>query len=221
VSEVKGKGTKERIRDVAIDLISEKGYNAVSIREIARQVDIAESSIYNHYKGKENIMDSIIEYLKEESKNILNEISINTFDPKILVKDASNFMVKILEATNIKKILRIVCIELYQNEKCLDFFKNQYVEPSYMFWTEIFKKMIENGRIMKKYDPGMLAREFYNYNLFLIFKLYLLDYNEATYDSLIKELTNDFSSHVQFFFEMISMQGKKKNSRSFFKKTPK
>ena len=53
---------KEKIFDVSIDLFSEYGYDGVSIRQIAKEVGIKESSIYNHYKSKESIMDAILDY---------------------------------------------------------------------------------------------------------------------------------------------------------------
>ena len=43
--------TKERIFDVSVDLFSMYGYDGVSIRQIAYEVGIKESSIYNHYKN--------------------------------------------------------------------------------------------------------------------------------------------------------------------------
>lgn len=60
------KPTKERIFDESLELFSKKGYEAVSVREIAREVGIRESSIYNHYKNKEAILDAIIDYFKIE-----------------------------------------------------------------------------------------------------------------------------------------------------------
>ncbi|MGZ7118643.1 MAG: TetR/AcrR family transcriptional regulator, partial [Methanobacterium sp.] len=60
------KSTKEKIFDVSIDLFSQRGFDAVSVREIAREVGIRESSIYNHYKSKEAILDAIIDYFMSE-----------------------------------------------------------------------------------------------------------------------------------------------------------
>ena len=48
---------KEKIFHVSIDLFSKYGYDGVSIRKIASEVGIKESSIYNHYKSKESILD--------------------------------------------------------------------------------------------------------------------------------------------------------------------
>ena len=53
---------RDKIFDVSVDLFSKYGYDAVSIRRIAREVGIKESSIYNHYKCKESILDAILEY---------------------------------------------------------------------------------------------------------------------------------------------------------------
>ena len=53
---------KEKIFEKSIALFSENGYEGVSIRKIASAVGIKESSIYNHYKSKESILDAILAY---------------------------------------------------------------------------------------------------------------------------------------------------------------
>ena len=57
--------TKDKIFDVALDLFSKKGYDSVSIRTIASEVGIKESSIYNHYSSKKEILMSILKYFEE------------------------------------------------------------------------------------------------------------------------------------------------------------
>ena len=44
--------TKARILWEALELFSSKGYKGVSVRDIAGAVGIRESSLYNHFKGK-------------------------------------------------------------------------------------------------------------------------------------------------------------------------
>ena len=46
--------TKEKIVETALELFSQRGYGGVSIRDIAREVGIRESSIYNHFPGKQD-----------------------------------------------------------------------------------------------------------------------------------------------------------------------
>ena len=49
--------TKERILDVSLELFSQRGYSAVSIRDICKGVGIKESSVYYHFENKQNIFD--------------------------------------------------------------------------------------------------------------------------------------------------------------------
>ena len=51
--------TKQLILDVALNLFSERGYSAVSIRDICGRVGIKESTIYYHFKNKQDIFDTL------------------------------------------------------------------------------------------------------------------------------------------------------------------
>ena len=44
--------TKQKILDVALDLFSQNGFSAVSIRDICKVVDIKESSVYYHFTAR-------------------------------------------------------------------------------------------------------------------------------------------------------------------------
>ena len=61
-----GKKTKQKIFATAIDLFSQHGYNGVSIRDLTRAVGIKESSLYNHFKSKDEIILSIYDYFREQ-----------------------------------------------------------------------------------------------------------------------------------------------------------
>ena len=47
--------TKEKIFETAVNMFAKRGYKGTSIRDIASAVRIKDSSIYNHFKGKEAI----------------------------------------------------------------------------------------------------------------------------------------------------------------------
>jgi len=59
-------GTKQRIFDVSVKLFSEKGYDAVSLREIAAEVGITNAAIYNHFNSKEAILNDIFAAFKRK-----------------------------------------------------------------------------------------------------------------------------------------------------------
>ena len=52
--------TKERIWHEALTLFSEHGFDGVSVKEIAHAVGIKDSSLYNHYRSKQEIFDTIL-----------------------------------------------------------------------------------------------------------------------------------------------------------------
>ncbi len=49
-------GTRERIIETALEMFSQKGYAAVSMRDISGVVGIRASSLYYHFKSHESIM---------------------------------------------------------------------------------------------------------------------------------------------------------------------
>lgn len=61
--------TKERIVEEAFTLFSERGFHAVSVRDIAAAVGIKDASIYNHFPSKQAIFDAIVFQAVERLKN--------------------------------------------------------------------------------------------------------------------------------------------------------
>src|SRR5262245_18574541 len=53
--------TRESILEAALDLFAAHGYAGTSMRKLARAVGIRESSIYNHFAGKDEIIRALIE----------------------------------------------------------------------------------------------------------------------------------------------------------------
>ncbi len=52
--------TKQLILDVALRQFAQRGYSAASIRSICREVGIKESTVYYHFKNKQDILDSLV-----------------------------------------------------------------------------------------------------------------------------------------------------------------
>jgi AcrR family transcriptional regulator len=54
-------GTRSRLLDAAITLFASQGFNACSMREIAKAVNIGAPAIYNHYASKTEILVAAID----------------------------------------------------------------------------------------------------------------------------------------------------------------
>ncbi|TYS75203.1 TetR/AcrR family transcriptional regulator [Rossellomorea aquimaris] len=72
---------KQLIKDVALDLFGQKGYEDTSLTEIANAVGIKKPSIYNHFRSKEDIFMEVIEDLSVSEvnayKNASKKMNIN------------------------------------------------------------------------------------------------------------------------------------------------
>src|SRR2546425_8972262 len=53
--------TRERILEAALDLFARHGFAGTSVRQLARAVGLRESSLYNHFAGKEAIYHALID----------------------------------------------------------------------------------------------------------------------------------------------------------------
>jgi len=65
---------KEEIITIAAHLFKEKGYNAVSMRDIAKAIDIKAASLYNHINGKQEILSTIVLTVAEEFTNGMQKL---------------------------------------------------------------------------------------------------------------------------------------------------
>jgi AcrR family transcriptional regulator len=53
--------TRTRIQDVALELFTEQGYEATSLREIAERLGVTKAALYYHFKTKEDIVTSLFD----------------------------------------------------------------------------------------------------------------------------------------------------------------
>jgi AcrR family transcriptional regulator len=53
-------GTRERIQEVALELFTERGYDATSLREIAERLGVTKAALYYHFRTKDEIVESLV-----------------------------------------------------------------------------------------------------------------------------------------------------------------
>lgn len=53
-------GTRARIQKAALDLFSDHGYEATSLREIAERLGVTKAALYYHFKTKDEILESLV-----------------------------------------------------------------------------------------------------------------------------------------------------------------
>ncbi|WP_462316862.1 TetR/AcrR family transcriptional regulator, partial [Methanobrevibacter sp.] len=117
--------TKERIFDASLDLFSKRGYDSVSLREIADEVGIRKSSIYSHYPSKEAILMDIFDYFtnlfeydellnsREYSLSEENEILLE--NPELFYHNGSEAIKEMFFKERNLKIWKLIFIQMHHN----------------------------------------------------------------------------------------------------------
>lgn len=203
----KDANTKQRILDTAINLFAEKDYNSVSIREIAKEVGIKGSSIYNHFESKEDILDAILNYHMEASKSIFDgyfeapKISYEAQHESVeaILSAAMLTSMQFMEIPNMDKIFKILSKEQLSNDKVRSFFLNEYVESPRAELEKVFEELIKRDMV-RFTDAKQLAAEFHSYVIYKFYENYMLRRDmELDFEAMIE----DFGRHIKFFSDMI------------------
>ena len=92
---------KEEIIKVTLELASEKGLSNVSMAQIAEKMGIRKPSLYNHFHSKEEIIDTMYEFLRNKSKE---NLALANVDYGQIVKDKTLEEVLKLTVNNYKEM---------------------------------------------------------------------------------------------------------------------
>ena len=199
------RNTKEKIFDVSLELFSQKGFNNTSVRQIAREVGIKESSIYNHYPSKQAILDEILKTFQNQliiydaDEALMDELLEK--DPLLFYKTGSGMFRQQLKNEKAMKILRLLFIQMYHDDSIAEYFYAFLFQKPLEFWTSIFDKLIENGIVKDEFDPAMLAREYYAYPMFLLMEIFIQ--NNSFPDEDLDELFKQSEEHVNFILKAV------------------
>ncbi|MFX0578576.1 TetR family transcriptional regulator [Nocardia nepalensis] len=67
--------SRARILQIALDLFAERGYHAVSVREIAERVGLTKTAVLYHFPSKSDIVAALVEPLLADSEAVLEAAS--------------------------------------------------------------------------------------------------------------------------------------------------
>jgi len=145
--------TRDIIFQASVELFSSKGYHGTSIRDITGKVGIKESSLYNHFIGKEAILDAIMDYQMDvfnKAVKALEKLKFtdadNITDPvKFWMTGADEFL-KYMDPLS-ELITQILINEMFLNQKCRQFYLNTMLLSQKKLVKTIFTEMRRKGMI--------------------------------------------------------------------------
>lgn len=164
--------TKRRILDAALTLFSEKGFELVTLAEIADAVGIKAPSLYKHYKSKQDIYNAII---TEMDSRYTENMSTLQLDGKEAEKDGGYYadidedeLVKLglalfkyfLHDEYASKFRRMLTLAQYTDRDLSDVFVQRYFLDPISYQGKSFSMLSDEGRLAPE-DPQIMALHFY------------------------------------------------------------
>ena len=153
--------TKEKILDAALTLFAENGYDGTSMEQIASIVGIKAPSLYKHYKGKEDILNALIdsaearyEEMFGSEKNIGKVPQSREEFIKVTLKRIS-FTIK---DPVIRKTRMLLVQEQFRNERISEATTRHQLDGIQRMFAKIIKGMMDEGIVIDD-DPELLAVE--------------------------------------------------------------
>ncbi len=72
---------QEQIAQAALDLIARHGLKRLSVAAVARRVGLVPSAIYRHFDGKEAVIDTVLDLVRERLFDNVRAVRRDTADP--------------------------------------------------------------------------------------------------------------------------------------------
>lgn len=163
--------TKEKIIETALELFSQRGYDGVSIREIARAVGIRESSIYNHFENKRAIFDGIVDFCLRQSEAYFRQSALpfdEGDDASVYQGVGLEHLQELIEQTFLFffdeplhfQFRRLLLLSQYSEPRCRDIYRLLYRDKCIQVQAYIFSVLMDAGEIRRE-DPMAVAAEFH------------------------------------------------------------
>lgn len=215
---MKQEDTKNVILQKALDLFSERGYDAVSVGEIAKAVGIKAPSLYNHYPSKQAIFDAIVadtakHYAADTDKKDIHvengSDDASTFEgiTADFLKEKVRFIFSYsLHDEKVSKFRKMLKIEQFRTPEFAKLYSQRYVDRIVEYHAEIFKKLIARGEIVPV-DPVTLA------TLYATPIITLIDVCDRQPERE-RECAERVDEHVDLFFETFNVSRGEKNEKN-------
>lgn len=153
--------TKERILDAALTLFAKNGYSGTSVEQIAEIVGIKAPSLYKHFKGKEDILNTLIDSAEARYEKFFGSSTNLEYIPEnieIFKKNAIERVRFTISDPLIRKIRIFLVQEQFRNERLAKITTHHQIDGLLQMYTKILEVMICKG-LIKNYDPVILALE--------------------------------------------------------------
>ena len=163
--------TRERIVDEAFTLFAERGYHAVSVRDIAAAVGVKDASLYNHFLSKQAIFDAIVERELARTRDAFAPQGVMFFetddpsgydpgDPEELARHVLGSYRYFFEDESMVRLRRLLVVSQFHSDEAQRAYRLIFVEQPLALQRIVFEHCMATGAFERD-DAAQMALEFH------------------------------------------------------------
>lgn len=144
--------TKDMIRDTALDLFRERGYDDVTIMDICQKCEITKRTFYYHYESKADLLSGVVKYWGIQAERLLHTFASEEKSINILWQLMKVYCDKAVQyGPNIVKQVYIITIQSSNDV--------HFPEQMYLFdiAVQLLTKAKKSGEIISAADAPEIA----------------------------------------------------------------
>jgi AcrR family transcriptional regulator len=197
--------TRELILQTALKLFSQKGFEAVSVRDIAAELELTAPALYVHFKSKQDILEAILRRMEERDAELSGQDGVpqetfadnpNSYDHVSL----DNLMAFTLDMFRYwtedefaVRFRHLLTIEQFRDKRFADLFQQYLGNGVVQYLEDIFRKNAHG-------DPHGLAVSFW-----ALFRFLLEQYDVAMTKKAKTLIVKQLETYLKDFAEQLKI----------------
>lgn len=164
--------TRTGLIDAAQARIAEHGYAGTSIRDLAADVGIRESSVYKHFPSKQAMLEAVLARAEQRVEATASALGVPVGDPDAaatiydaitldrLTEIAQGFLTMWLHDAEFVRLRRVLTVEQYRTPAAGRLLRELVATRALGFQTALFARLIASGGF-RPADPEAIALAFW------------------------------------------------------------
>ena len=175
----RGIQTAQRILDAAAELFARDGFDGVPMRAVAARAGVRESAIYNHFSGKQAILDALYDaFARLAPLGRPSEESLERMLP--LMTPAEVFKAILCHVEHpagdaLTSTALIISREKYRSARAAEVYRRHVVEEPVAYYERLIERMVARG-MARPVDARQVAQH-YNYVTIMLTHEYIMAQN--------------------------------------------
>lgn len=202
--------TKKEILAKSLLLFGNNGYDGTSVRDIAKAVGLQQGALYNHFKNKDHILETLID-------DLMSSAIVGIFEgnnPQELAKRGKSLLRSIAMTFKLisfdkknEALFKLMMQEIYRNKSVRELYLEHFYQNNIKKLSAAFFMMMQDD-IISSGDPLFLANEFLAPLFFYQSQVAMLKADNKSTSSAVTL----FEKHTDLFWEHVSINTQQPNA---------